>query len=117
MTRQQLWKSRNRPKAAAHEAVRRAFRAGALDRKPCEVCGHLRVQGHHPNGYDAAHRLDVVWLCAVHHYAIHHRGAGMNECQVGTCSRDAVTDRPGYGEVCEFHAAILDREEPREEEG
>jgi hypothetical protein len=40
----------------------------------------------------------------------------MTGCNVPGCYREASTDRPGYGEVCEFHAAILDREEPREEE-
>ncbi len=68
MTRQQLWKRRNRRAAAAHEAVRRAVIAGTLVRKPCEVCAYPTAQAHHP---DYAAPLYVVWLCSVHHYLVH----------------------------------------------
>ncbi len=39
----------------------------------------------------------------------------MNECEVPTCSRTAATDRPVYGKVCAFHAAILDRDGEQDE--
>ena len=76
MTRQQLWKARNRKAAAAHEAVRRAVIAGTLVRKPCAECGYSTAHAHHSNGYDAAHVLDVVWLCSIHHYMTHAGGLG-----------------------------------------
>lgn len=66
-------------KYAAHIAVNNAVRDGRLVRQPCEVCGDLRVEGHHE---DYSKALDVRWLCFTHHREAHGqkpsatRGAG-----------------------------------------
>lgn len=68
------WKARHRevsrPKNAARERVRRAVLSGQLVKQPCP-CGEVQVQAHHPNGYDGAAALDVVWLCSRHHAEAH----------------------------------------------
>jgi hypothetical protein len=58
----------DRQKIKAHNAVARALRNGLLKRQPCEVCGEVRVDAHHPD-YDRP--LDVRWLCRAHHAALH----------------------------------------------
>jgi hypothetical protein len=50
----------------AYAAVRTALRSGGLVRpSACEDCGRtvVGVHAHHHKGYEAEHRLDVVWLC------------------------------------------------------
>jgi hypothetical protein len=54
----------------ATSIVSGALRKGVLKRKPCAVCGKLKVQAHHPD-YD--YPLRVVWLCRKHHSAEHVR--------------------------------------------
>ena len=39
-----------------------------LTPQPCEVCGKVKVQGHHE---DYSKPLDVVWLCLRHHQDRH----------------------------------------------
>ena len=51
-------------------AVAYALRTGTLIRQSC-WCG-ADAQAHHANGYDAAHHLDVEWLCTTHHAEAHH---------------------------------------------
>lgn len=55
----------------AHAVVAQALRSGRLIRQPCEVCGAVRVDAHHP---DYNRPLDVCWLCRRHHRAIHAEG-------------------------------------------
>jgi len=45
-----------------------ALRDGKVVKRPCEVCGDPKSQGHHE---DYSKPLDVVWLCTVHHGARH----------------------------------------------
>jgi hypothetical protein len=47
-----------------------ALKSGKLSRLPCEVCGNLNVEAHHP---DYGFPLSVVWLCKAHHRAVHPR--------------------------------------------
>ena len=63
-----------RLKFAARTAVRVAVLAGVLVRPAeCSFQGQLgvecrgRIEGHHHNGYDVRHWLDVVWSCQAHH--------------------------------------------------
>ena len=51
-------------KYQARQEVLKALRKGTLIKKPCEVCGKLKVQAHHE---DYSKPLDVKWLCEDHH--------------------------------------------------
>ena len=44
------------------------IKMGRLIRKPCEVCGELKVEAHHD---DYSRPFDVRWLCG-HHHREHH---------------------------------------------
>jgi hypothetical protein len=45
-----------------------AKRAGRIEQKPCQVCGEVNSQAHHP---DYSKPLDVIWLCPEHHAQAH----------------------------------------------
>lgn len=66
-------KSENIPgfqfKKAAQAYTYRCIRDGLLVRKPCEVCGNIKVDAHHD---DYTKPMDVRWLCRKHHL-LHHR--------------------------------------------
>lgn len=57
--------------AKARREVAKAVANGTLVKRPCEVCGADRSEGHHYLGYAPAHRLDVRWLCKEHHTEAH----------------------------------------------
>jgi hypothetical protein len=59
------WRSRD-GHLAAHNAVTRAVRDGALTRLPCAECGSPTTHAHHEN-YSL--KLQVLWLCPIHHAA------------------------------------------------
>lgn len=54
----------------ANTAVSNAVRDGRLVRLPCEVCGRSDSHGHHD---DYRKKLEVRWLCPVHHAEAHGR--------------------------------------------
>lgn len=62
---------RNRQEHRARILLNQAVRRGHIERGPCEVCGVVKVQAHHD---DYAKPLDVRWLCAEHHRALHMSG-------------------------------------------
>lgn len=50
-------------------ATNQAIGRGDLVRQPCEVCGTTtRIHAHHE---DHTKPLEVRWLCAEHHHALH----------------------------------------------
>ena len=51
------------------ERFRTAVKRNKVVKKPCEVCGDLKTDGHHP---DYSKPLDVIWLCRKHHVEVHH---------------------------------------------
>lgn len=57
-----------------------AIRSGKLIRKPCEVCGEIKVQAHHD---DYNKTYDVRWLCWKHHREFHDSQGRLNgtKCQ------------------------------------
>ena len=55
-------------KYVAHREMTKAIRNGFLIRKSCEVCGELKVEGHHE---DYSKPLLVRWLCKKHHLDVH----------------------------------------------
>jgi ribosomal protein S27AE len=62
------WRRRNKIAVNAHNKVRRAILKGVLKKQLCLVCGEKEVQAHHA---DYSEPLNVVWLCAKHHYELH----------------------------------------------
>jgi hypothetical protein len=52
---------------SAYIAVHYAVQTGKLIPLPCFVCG-AKAEAHHP---DYSRKLDVVWLCPVHHKQAH----------------------------------------------
>jgi hypothetical protein len=67
-----LTPEQNELRRLARIAVTNAFKAGALVRQACEVCGTWPGQAHHE---DYAKPLDVTWLCQAHHTARHQERA------------------------------------------
>jgi len=55
-------------KFKARYLLRRAVKIGDIIKKPCEVCGEIKVHAHHT---DYSKPLDVMWLCHKHHVEIH----------------------------------------------
>lgn len=51
-------------KDAAKAAVMMAVRSGKLIPLSCQVCSEKKAQAHHD---DYSKKLEVIWLCAVHH--------------------------------------------------
>lgn len=59
-------RQRHPERTKARHAVRAALRRGDLAKpRKCQECGKVtkKLDGHHHNGYDEEHWLDVVWLC------------------------------------------------------
>jgi hypothetical protein len=56
-------------------AYEQAIRDGVLiPATHCERCGNIssqRLDGHHHNGYEDEHALDVQWLCKACHKSVH----------------------------------------------
>ncbi len=69
-------RNRNTQQERVGYRLREAVRLGEIQ-KPgnCERCGKhatgRALHGHHHNGYDEAHALDVVWLCGSCHNREH----------------------------------------------
>jgi hypothetical protein len=85
------WRDRNREKVRllvkkypekykARYLVGNAIKLGKLKRLPCEICGNLKVEGHHP---DYAKPLEVKWLCKLHH-DLTHKSMETDETTVAT---------------------------------
>lgn len=62
------WRANNKPKRVAHRQVATAIEKGMLTKKPCEVCGSLKVHAHHE---DYSKPLEIIWLCQKHHAKAH----------------------------------------------
>lgn len=58
------WKLRYPEKVKAHRIISRAVRRKEIIRRPCEVCGNPKSEGHHD---DYSRPLEVRWLCRKHH--------------------------------------------------
>jgi len=63
------WVQKNPEKYQARLRVQTAVKQGVLVRKPCQKCGRENSVGHHP---DYTKPLEVIWLCRIHHRAIHY---------------------------------------------
>lgn len=58
----------HRGRGHAWQQVTSGLRSGTLIRQPCEICGEMKVQGHHT---DYRKPLKVRWLCFKHHREEH----------------------------------------------
>lgn len=62
------WRQEDRRRTAAHNAVAKAIKSGALIQQSCSRCGSVKSLAHHED-YDK--KLDVVWLCQPCHKQRH----------------------------------------------
>ena len=65
---QREYRKRNPEKVSAQNAVRRAKERGLIYQKPCIICGSRNSVAHHD---DYSKKLDVTWLCQLHHVHAH----------------------------------------------
>jgi len=79
--------------------VTQAVKTGRLARAAtCEDCGGPGpIQGHHHNGYEPEHELDVVWLCRPCHLRRHHppRSSWERGARAYAAATGRVWVRPG----------------------
>jgi hypothetical protein len=61
-------RSYDEAKEVARNALNKAVIRGDVERKPCEVCGDSKVDGHHD---DYSKPLEVRWMCRPHHMELH----------------------------------------------
>jgi ribosomal protein S27AE len=62
------WRSEDKRRIAAHNAVARAIKKGSLLKLPCVRCGTEKSVAHHE---DYSKFLDVMWLCSPCHRKRH----------------------------------------------
>ncbi len=62
------WRDQNQEKTKTHDTFNYALRSGKLTKKPCAICGKIKVEGHHP---DHSKPLEAVFLCKRHHLGWH----------------------------------------------
>ena len=65
----------------ANRMLSNALRDGKIKRKPCEVCGDIKSEGHHD---DYSKLFDIRWLCKKHHTEHH---VAVNDSRRMTASR------------------------------
>ena len=63
-----IWRSEDRRRQKAHNAVSRGIKKGILIRQPCCRCNEINSLAHHDD-YDKP--LDVMWLCQPCHKQRH----------------------------------------------
>ena len=66
--RKKQYAKKGLPKTLIYVEVNRRIRSGEIIKKPCEVCGKEKAQGHHE---DYNKPYDLVWLCVRHHQDRH----------------------------------------------
>lgn len=55
---------KHRDKFNARYKVHEAIKKGLIIKKPCGICGKVKVEAHHE---DYSKPLEVIWLCQKHH--------------------------------------------------
>ena len=65
-----LYRKKYPEKVLAQQILNRYVKKGLMDKKPCEICGEIKVHAHHS---DYLEPLKVNWLCPVHHMEQHQR--------------------------------------------
>lgn len=64
------WRRRNPLARWSHVAVASALKRNLIEKKPCEVCGEVKVDAHHD---DHSRPLQIRWMCRLHHRQHHQR--------------------------------------------
>ena len=78
--RTKIYRSEKPEAYKSHTTVNNAINRGRLTKKPCAVCGSTeRVEAHHE---DYSRPLDVIFLCSVHHHAVHHKGLRLDSIAI-----------------------------------
>lgn len=78
----QRYEEENRDKRNAKYTIKRALKTGRIEKKPCAVCGATSdVEGHHFS-YAYKDWLSVIWVCPIHHKAIHAKRIAMGDLEV-----------------------------------
>lgn len=95
---------RDNPAAQAKDRARKlvalAIERGEIVRTPCVGCGNTDSEAHHPHGYEGDAALDVVFLCKVHHHALHdhsHPGNGPESVSPAVLASTATPTAPAAG--------------------
>lgn len=57
-------------KDKARNKIKSALRGGLIQRQPCEKCGSIKSEAHHP---DYRSPLKILWLCRKHHLEMHNK--------------------------------------------
>lgn len=66
--RRRKWQLLNKEKRECHWRLLCAVKMGRIKKDPCEICGEIKVDGHHD---DYSKPLEVRWLCRLHHNQLH----------------------------------------------
>jgi len=59
-------------KMRARFLVHANVQRGKIKKEVCIKCKHSTTYAHHHLGYAKKHRLDIQWLCMIHHMEAHH---------------------------------------------
>jgi hypothetical protein len=70
--RNKIFRDKHPEKESAWDAVKYALKKSKLTKLSCKKCGETKTHAHHYLGYQPIHRLDVEWLCALHHKEAHY---------------------------------------------
>jgi hypothetical protein len=62
------WQQKNPEKVKAKNRANYALRTGEIEKLPCQICGNLKSEMHHP---DYTQPYMVIFLCHRHHAMLH----------------------------------------------
>jgi len=78
-------------KRTANLELGKAVKRGDVIKKPCELCGETKAQGHHE---DYSKPLDVTWLCVRHH---NDRHIHLRDCETLGMTPETIEEFTSYG--------------------
>jgi hypothetical protein len=75
-----IWRLRRQIQQRAMACVAAALKSGRLRKQSCAVCKHPKTHAHHE---DYSKPLEVIWLCSLHHAAVHAKVARVSSPLAG----------------------------------
>jgi hypothetical protein len=63
-----LYRKNHPERVSAYKAVGRALKAGMIKKGKCFYCKRKDTHAHHE---DYSKKLDIMWLCPIHHKVLH----------------------------------------------